>query len=70
VVSVIGGLGFATETEKVLWQSETRADPDRRLAFCTDLISAKLASSLKTLAEGAYSGRAWFLIVPAQNPLV
>jgi CRISPR-associated endonuclease Cas1 len=51
VVSVIGGSGFAPDPEKVQWQIETRRDPVRRLAFCCDLISAKLENSLTTLRE-------------------
>lgn len=51
VISVIGGAGFAMDPAKVQWQVETRNDPERRLAFCSDLIAAKLQSSLSTLAD-------------------
>lgn len=50
VVSVVGGAGFATNPEKVQWQIETRNDPERRLAFCCELIAEKLKTSLQTLA--------------------
>jgi CRISP-associated protein Cas1 len=51
VVSVIGGAGFATDPDKVRWQTETRNDPERRLAFCCELIAEKLTKSLRTLTE-------------------
>jgi CRISPR-associated protein Cas1 len=50
VVSVIGGSGFAMDPEKVQWQIDTRNDPERRLAFCCDLIATKLKTNLQTLA--------------------
>jgi CRISPR-associated protein Cas1 len=49
VASVIGGAGFAQDPERVLWQVQTRADPDQRLQFCADLIAGKLRESLNTL---------------------
>lgn len=49
VVSVIGGSGYAQIRERVAWQAETREDPERRLKFACDLITAKLRASLKTL---------------------
>jgi CRISPR-associated protein Cas1 len=49
IASVIGGSGFAIDPAKVQWQIDTRNDPDRRLAYCCDLIAAKLDASLRTL---------------------
>lgn len=49
VVSVIGGSGFAADRDKVRWQTETRADPARRMQFATRLIAEKLAGSIETL---------------------
>lgn len=51
VVSMIGGASFRQIPERVAWQLETRSDPDRRLVFAQDLISAKVSASLKTLTE-------------------
>jgi CRISPR-associated endonuclease Cas1 len=51
VLSVIGGAGFSTDPLKLQWQIDTRADPVRRLAFCCNLIEAKLTTSLRTLRE-------------------
>lgn len=49
VVSVIGGTGFAMKPDKLLWQVETRNDPERRLAFSCQLIKDKLSATLRTL---------------------
>ena len=51
VETVIGGGGYAADPLKVQWQIETRNDPERRMAFCCDLISEKIDSTLKTLTE-------------------
>jgi CRISPR-associated endonuclease Cas1 len=48
-VSVIAGSGFAADREKVRWQTETRADPGRRMEFATQLIRRKIAASIETL---------------------
>ena len=51
-VAVVGsGSGFAADRDKVAWQTETRADPARRLAFSISLIERKLAGSIATLAK-------------------
>ena len=47
----IGGGGYAADPHKVQWQIETRNDPERRMAFCCDLIAEKINSTLKTLNE-------------------
>lgn len=49
VVSVLAGSGFAADRDKLRWQTETRADPVRRMEFATDLIRRKLAGSVETL---------------------
>jgi CRISPR-associated endonuclease Cas1 len=49
VVSVIGGSGFSQDHERVRWQMETRADPDRRLDFCAGLIAEKVRLSIDTM---------------------
>jgi CRISP-associated protein Cas1 len=49
VVSVIAGSGFAADRDKVRWQTETHADPVRRMEFATDLIRRKIAGSIETL---------------------
>ena len=49
IASIIGGNGFSQNHERVLWQLGTRGDPERRLAFCCDLISSKVSASIHTL---------------------
>ena len=49
VVSVIGGAGVAQNPERVLWQIQSRADPERRLDFCAVLIADKLRASVGAL---------------------
>jgi CRISPR-associated protein Cas1 len=51
IATVASGSGFAGDAEKIRWQLETRADPIKRLEFAADLISQKLAASIKTLTE-------------------
>jgi CRISPR-associated protein Cas1 len=49
IASVIGGATFAQNPERVLWQMQTRADSESRLAFCAGLIADKLRASIETL---------------------
>ena len=49
VVSVVGSTGAAYLPDRIMWQIETRGDPEKRLAFCCDLITEKLRSSITTL---------------------
>ena len=58
VVSVIGGAGLTQNPECILWQMQTRADPERRIAFCADLIADKLRASLETLTLAVPPSRA------------
>ena len=48
LVSVVAGRG-AYDPERVMWQINTRADPAARMAFCCELVHAKLTASLQTL---------------------
>lgn len=48
LVSVVAGRA-AYDPERVMWQVQTRADPEARLAFASALIHAKLTSTLETL---------------------
>jgi len=49
VVSVIGGAGSIYGGDQVRWQVETRADPALRIAFCCDLIIAKIEATIETM---------------------
>jgi CRISP-associated protein Cas1 len=49
VVSVLADSGFAADRDQVRWQTETRADPGRRMEFATQLIRRKIAASIETL---------------------
>lgn len=51
VAAVANGNGYSGDPDKLVWQRETRSDHNRRFAFATDLIRAKLISSLQTLEE-------------------
>ncbi len=48
LISVVAGRG-TYDPERVLWQAQTRADPQARLAYASDLVASKLAASLETL---------------------
>lgn len=48
LVSVVAGQ-TSFDLERVSWQARTRADPEARLAYASDLIAAKIAASLETL---------------------
>ncbi len=58
VVSIIGGSGAAYDSERVRWQIETRADPERRLDFCCDLISRKIEATVQTMKSALPETRA------------
>ena len=49
VAVVSSNSGFAADRDKVAWQTETRADPARRLAFSISLIERKLTASIAAL---------------------
>ena len=49
VVTVIGGAGSAYNPDLVAWQIATRADLEKRLVFCCDLIARKVRASVNTL---------------------
>lgn len=49
VVSIIGGAGTAQDPERLRWQIDTRADHERRLEFCCDLIADKVCKSITAL---------------------
>jgi CRISPR associated protein Cas1 len=57
VVSVVAGSGFAADPEKLRWQVETRADPEKRIAFATGIIREKIAYSIETLQTTIPAGR-------------
>jgi CRISPR-associated endonuclease Cas1 len=48
-IVTVAGAGFAAERDKVRWQVETRADPERRLRFSTELIRRKAQASIAAL---------------------
>jgi CRISPR-associated protein Cas1 len=58
VVSVVGGGGSAIKPERLIWQMETRNDPERRLIFCCGLITAKIEASLMTLRQSIPNSQA------------
>jgi CRISPR-associated protein Cas1 len=57
VLSVFGGNGYSADRKKVAWQEATRADPDKRLAFATDLVRRKLAASVVALETALPSSK-------------
>ena len=51
VITVAGGSGYSADREKVAWQRETRADPQRQTAFGAALIAKKIENSIATLRD-------------------
>jgi CRISPR-associated protein Cas1 len=49
VLSAMSASGYAADGQKVAWQTTTRADKQKRMAFSTGLIVRKLAGSIETL---------------------
>ncbi len=50
VRTALGASGYAADPAKVRWQTETRADPVRRLAFACDLIGRKIDAAIQSLS--------------------
>jgi CRISPR-associated protein Cas1 len=48
-VMVIGGSGYCADPSKVAWQTTTRDDPVKRLAFSTGIIRDKIEACIATL---------------------
>lgn len=57
--SVVTSSGQAASSEKVLWQEQTRADKQRRLAFGLDLIQKKAQNTLATMENHMPRSRVW-----------
>ncbi|MGO4439996.1 CRISPR-associated endonuclease Cas1 [Rhizobium sp. RAF56] len=57
--AVPGQLSVEINTEKILWQRETRNDGGKRLQFCVGLIARKLEYSLATLQNMNFQNDAW-----------
>ena len=55
LISVVAGQN-AFDLERVSWQAQTRADPEARLAYASDLVAAKIAASLETLQRAIPTG--------------
>ena len=51
VGALIDTSGYAADPDKVIWQIQTRNDPEARLAFSRNLIAEKLRQSLVTLRD-------------------
>jgi CRISPR-associated protein Cas1 len=49
VVAVIGGFGYTADPAKIEWQTETRKDECKRLAFCIDLVAQKITNTIATM---------------------
>ncbi|WP_336490666.1 CRISPR-associated endonuclease Cas1 [Methylobacterium nigriterrae] len=49
VVTVAGGSGYSADREKVAWQQATRNDPERRIAFASELIQTKIVRAAENL---------------------
>jgi CRISPR-associated protein Cas1 len=58
LISAVAADGSAFDPELVRWQVETRADPERRLAFCCDLIAEKIAATIETMRTALPDSRA------------
>jgi CRISPR-associated protein Cas1 len=59
VQSVLANNGYAANPHRVQWQRETRADPNRRMVFCIDLVTRKIEGCIKTLEKSIRRSPAW-----------
>ena len=57
--SVLANNGYATNPYRVQWQRDTRSDPQRRMAFCIDLVAWKIDGCIKTLEKIIPRSAAW-----------
>jgi CRISPR-associated endonuclease Cas1 len=57
--TVIGNSGYAANPYRVAWQVESRADPQKRLAFSIDLVSRKIEGCIRTLEKVVRRSTAW-----------
>lgn len=55
--TVMSPSGYAADSTKVAWQLETRADPDKKLAFAIKFTRDKLEASIATLEKFVPSSR-------------
>jgi CRISP-associated protein Cas1 len=59
VQSVLANTSYAAKPNRVEWQRETRADPQRRMTFCIGLIARKIYGCIKTLEKSIRRSPAW-----------
>jgi CRISP-associated protein Cas1 len=59
VQSVLANNGYATNSYRVQWQRDTRSDPQRRMAFCIDLVTRKIDGCIKTLEKNVRRSAVW-----------
>jgi hypothetical protein len=57
VQCVLANNSYAANPYRVEWQRETRADSNRRMAFCIDLIARKIDGCIKTLEKNIPQSR-------------
>ena len=58
LVSAVAVEGSVYDHERVRWQVDTRGSPDRRIDFCCDLISRKIAATMATMRLALPDSRA------------
>jgi CRISPR-associated endonuclease Cas1 len=51
VQTILSNTGYAANPHRLAWQTATRADPAKRMAFCIDLISSKIESCITVLEK-------------------
>jgi CRISP-associated protein Cas1 len=59
VVAAVSGMGFATNGERVAWQTEVRSDKRKRMEFCNVLIARKIEGCVQTLEESLRRSPTW-----------
>jgi CRISPR-associated protein Cas1 len=59
VVAAVSGKGFATNRERVAWQTEIRSDKRKRMEFCNALIARKIEGCIQTLEESLRRSPTW-----------
>jgi CRISPR-associated endonuclease Cas1 len=59
VQTVVSNAGYASNQHRLDWQTETRADPAKRMEFCIDLISKKIEGCIKVLEKSVRRSGDW-----------
>jgi CRISPR-associated endonuclease Cas1 len=59
VQTVASNSGYASNQRRLDWQTETRANPAKRMAFCIDLIARKIEGCITVLEKAVRQSADW-----------